>query len=301
MSLRFNVPESEYRADPSLSVHLLHEFHRSPAHYQLALRGETKEATPAMLLGRAVHCAVLEPDRFTTSWVCGPESRRGKAWEQAELVAKHDGAEILPEPEHQKVVAIADAVRAHPAAAQLLAGSVDAREVSWFADIDDQHGGTRPAKGRADAIAFDRGVAWDLKTCQNASPEFWQKVTLDYRYHVQGAYYLDGLALCGHPNLLWVVVAVETAPPYAVSVIWNDEKWIDAGRLAYRDDLWNLRDREQRNDWSAYGTGVHTLGADGWVGRKITEGLSWESFTRPQAAPNAPASLSSTSTEGTSI
>ena len=276
--LYHNLDETTYHAHPALSVHLLHEFRRSPAHYQLALAGRGKEATPAMILGRAVHAAVLEPESFGLGWVCGPETRRGKAWDQAEASAHSLDMEILPESEYNRVIAIASAVRAHPAATKLLAESEGDREVSWFAGIDDQHGGTRPARGRCDAICHDLKIIWDLKTCQSANPQDLQRVTLDFRYHVQGAFYVDGLALCGYPDYSWVVVAVESQPPHNVSVIWYPPAWIDAGRLAYQTDLMKLRDCELSGDWSGYGTGVHTLGADGWVAKKMQEDGTWQNL-----------------------
>lgn len=273
-----NLDETEYHAHPALSVHLLHEFRRSPAHYQMALAGRGKEPTAAMILGRAVHAAVLEPEKWLSGWVRGPESRRGKTWESAEYAAHEAGREILPEPEYERVATIADAVCAHPVAARLLGGSEGDREVSWFANIDDQHGGTRPARGRCDAICHDLKIVWDLKSCENADPANWQRVTLDYRYHVQGGFYIDGLGLCGHPDYIWVVVAVESKPPHGVSVIYYPPAWIDAGRMAYQTDLMKLRACELSGDWSGYGNAVHTLGADGWVAKKMTEDGTWQNL-----------------------
>ena len=277
--LYHNMNETEYHAHPALSVHLLHEFRRSPAHYRLALEGHGKEPTPAMILGRATHCCALEPDKWASDWVRGPESRRGKkVWESAEYEAHQRGQKVLPEPEYDRVTTIADAVRAHPIAARLLAESVNDREVSLFADIDDQHGGTRPARGRCDAICHDLKIVWDLKSCECADPAAWQRVTLDYRYHVQGAFYVDGLALCGYPDYTWVVVAAESKPPHGVSVIYYPPAWIDAGRLAYQTDLAKLRECELSGDWSGYGQNVHTLGADGWVAKKMQEDGTWQNL-----------------------
>ena len=66
-------------------------------------------------------------------------------------------------------------------------------------------------KGVADRIT--NGAIWDLKTCQDASPDAFSKIVANYKYHLQAAVYS---LLTGRDDFQWL--AVEKAPPYNSAV-----------------------------------------------------------------------------------
>src|SRR5690606_4436228 len=56
------MPWDDYLALPGVSITRLKELGRSPQHYRYR-RDNPKESAP-LTLGRAAHCAVLEPERY---------------------------------------------------------------------------------------------------------------------------------------------------------------------------------------------------------------------------------------------
>ena len=58
-----DLPNEEYHRCDGVSNSMLSDMARSPAHFQAARRRQ-REETPAMAIGTAIHCAVLEPERF---------------------------------------------------------------------------------------------------------------------------------------------------------------------------------------------------------------------------------------------
>ncbi|WP_175404834.1 PD-(D/E)XK nuclease-like domain-containing protein, partial [Endozoicomonas atrinae] len=59
-----NLPEMDYHGGAGLSASTLVEMGRSPAHCKAKLDGLREKRTRALDLGQALHCAVLEPERF---------------------------------------------------------------------------------------------------------------------------------------------------------------------------------------------------------------------------------------------
>ena len=77
-----NLPQNEYRTAEGVSRSELHVLARSPMHYKYA-QDHPREETPALTFGSALHCYVLEPERFADEYiVVGKIDRRttkGKA------------------------------------------------------------------------------------------------------------------------------------------------------------------------------------------------------------------------------
>jgi len=68
----YSIEEDEYHKLTAFSNTDLKLIARSPAHYYAARLDparEEKEPTPAMIAGRILHCAILEPDLFDSRFV----------------------------------------------------------------------------------------------------------------------------------------------------------------------------------------------------------------------------------------
>ena len=188
-----------------LSYSALKQFAKSPNHYLMYVGREFVE-TPAMVLGSALHCAVLERYEYGERYAIAPKfDRRTKAGkEQAEAWAMaSDGVTAITAEQDQAVQAMKHAIRSHGAAARLLNGT--RCEVPVEGKIE----GVR-FKGVIDAIG--KSYVVDIKTTTDASPEGFRKQAANFDYHLQAAIYtqLTGRAF------KWV--AVESAPPYNVAV-----------------------------------------------------------------------------------
>ncbi len=236
---RSGIPIDQYhRATPGISKSNLDDAHRSIAHY-LAGLGAERKATPAMAFGEAFHARVLEPERFESAFAVSPECdlrtkdgrERMTAWR-----AEHQGAIGIAAEWATSIDSMYDAVVSHPIAGRLFEGG-DAEHSFWWRDRET--GLTckcRPDYLRPDAIAVD------LKTAADASPEGFTRAVFNYRYHVQQAFYSDGIAsVLGVPLGGFLFVAVEKDPPYAVAVYNLDDFASQRGRLDYQDDLARIK------------------------------------------------------------
>ena len=257
------MSNAEYHALPSISKSGLDLIHRAPALYKWR-RENPQEPTPAMRLGTLTHTAVLEPEKLAASIIATPKIDRrtsaGKAAWESFLIAS-EGKELVDPDEMEKLAAICDAVRAHPAAAKALAGSpVIEQSIFW----------TDPTTGidcrcRPDCVT-QQGVIVDLKTTRDASPDGFAKSVAQYRYHVQSAFYSDGYrAAFGQPPKGFAFIAVETEAPYLVAVYVASVDMIERGRLAYQSDLETLRECLAADTWPGYSSSPLTLDLPKWA------------------------------------
>lgn len=269
----YDLPNNEYHSCEGISKSSLDLIHRSPAHYIASLESPTEE-TPAMILGSAVHAAILEPDRFEEDYIVAPEFNKrttaGKAayaaWEMENV---RNWIVVLSKETMAQVKAMRDSVLLHPVAGPLLEQEGKA-ETSIFWHEADILGQLEVApdfvlsKCRPDKLLFD-GRVLDLKTTQDARQNEFMRSVANFRYHVQQAYYTSGITEqfggCGD----FIFIAVEKAPPYAVNVVQLDEDAALVGREAYREDLYRYVKCKLTNEWPAYEPYIQTISLPRWA------------------------------------
>jgi len=253
------LSNAAYRALDAVSKSDLDLIARSPAHWKYAI----PEETPAMRIGSAVHCVVLEPESFAARYVSAPDiDRRTKAGKEAfaEFETEHAGKIVLSVEDSVLCQRIAESVRAHPRAAALL--SAGQPEVSAF--WNDPEFNVR-CRARYDWLTPD-GLALDLKTTQDASASAFAKSCAAFRYHVQSAWYQDGyLQATGELPLGFVFIAVEKAPPCAVALYELDGDAVDYGRALARRDLARYVTARELDVWPAYPETVQPLSLPRWA------------------------------------
>lgn len=193
----------------------LKHLRRSPKHYAHAVTNQRPD-TASMRLGRAVHTATLEPDRFALDYVVWKDGdRRGKDW--LAFKAAHDGETILKLDEYLRACAIRDAVRSHPLVAPYLVEGKAEHVLQWT----DQRTGLA-CKARADWIA--PGLVLDIKTARDAVDlRAFASTAWRMGYLHQLHFYTAGArAVTGREHEA-VIVAVENAEPFDVVVYRLDE------------------------------------------------------------------------------
>lgn len=202
----------------------LKQMARSPAHYIESLRG--RPDTASLRRGRIVDALV-----FGETPVVFDGTRRSKAYEQFE--AQHEGADIFTISEYEDARPIADSILKNPEhseAARLLRGGAIKTRIFW-----EWLG--RARTGEPD-VAGEFLV--DLKVTRCAQPDVFKRDALRFAYHAQLADYRNGLILSGaQPPSECYIVAVETAPPYPVTVLRLTERTIEQGERLCR--LWMER------------------------------------------------------------
>lgn len=223
----YDMSMSDYLAIPAISNSGLTLVNRSPAHYRAGFRKSTK----AMDMGTAIHCAVLEPDRFATDYLLLRDvtDRRSAAYKQA--CAEVAEAKALIAGEVKVVEGASNAVRDNPHCAALISGNIKT-EVSVVAV--DPETGVR-VKCRFDALQ-DGNKGRDLKKTQDIR-DFYKAIA-NYRYHCQEAFYRDVYYWATGSQLEdFAFIVVEEQPPHANRPIRIDSESLEIGRMVYREDL----------------------------------------------------------------
>lgn len=229
----------EYAKIDAINFTTLKETRKSPKHFKYR-RENPREDTTRLGLGRAAHTAVFEPDRFPLDYAVFRGARRaGKAWD--EFQDANEGRTILKADEYAACLAMRDAVRACPAAAKWLKAGKPEHTITW---TDKETG--LPCKARIDWLSI--GSELDLKTTATVDPRWFGSAAARLGWHIQQAFYLDGLAAHGLvPEAR--IIAVEAEPPHDCAVFLLNEDVLYAAREEMRELLRRVAGCMERNEW----------------------------------------------------
>jgi exodeoxyribonuclease VIII len=159
---------------------------------------------PAYVSGRAVHCAVLEPDEFDCRYVVEPDFAQMARNEYGNLRTKsaqnyrdelskewnestQEDAERISQDDHDMAMRCAEAVRSNKHCVELMRGAIYEQVVLW------ETRGIK-CKGRLD-ILTDRVV--DLKFTRRDNLHDIDRDAAQFLYHGQVAWYHDGAVKAG--------------------------------------------------------------------------------------------------------
>lgn len=219
---------AEYCASPQMNWSSLKEMAVSPKRYKWRTEHPPPDK-PDFKLGRAIHCAWLEPGRFETGYVVKPEglklgTHEGKDWK---ILA--GDREVTTAVVPQCVLSLKE----HTEAAKLLKGCRTEETIQWV----DQRTGVA-CKARHDIIGVDYFA--DLKKCRDLA--WFEKDAAKFLYHGQIAWYLDGAVAAGALpyDAKAFIIAVEDHDECDVIVYPVGEENLNKGRALYRRllDLW---------------------------------------------------------------
>jgi hypothetical protein len=240
-----------YHALKAVSPSQIKVLGRSPLHYFdqfLAEDREKREPTPAMLIGTALHTAVLEPELWDSNIAVPPHSfdRRTKAGKElaAEFERESAGKIVLTLDDADQVRRMADAVRLHPAAGFLL--ELPGRREASYTWKDPATG--LECKTRPDWHSEDRRIVVDVKTTRDASRVEFAKSIANLDYHVQAAWNQGALEA-----QQFLTIAVETTRPFAVAVYPASGAMIAAGMRRIEAAMTLLAECHASGKWPGYG------------------------------------------------
>lgn len=232
----------------------------------LAHKDEQLKVTPALLTGQAMHTFCLEgPEAFENKFAVAPDvdKRRKEGKEAYEQFERFKAGRIeLKNDDFLVCQRARAALLAHPAAKNILPILEDIETSFYWIDTDT---GVL-CKCRTDGIAPGIAVV-DLKTCLDASTQKIERDAYNYAYHIQAAFYLDGVnAVLGTDYSLFAFLFVEKAPPWGVNVVIYDQAAIRKGRDDYKHTLEHYA--EYQADPTIY-TGINpeavTIGLPPWA------------------------------------
>lgn len=261
--IRSRVPWDAYAALPGCSITRIKELRRSPLHYRHRLLNPKQ--SPSLTLGRADHCAVLEPERYDTDhavWSRRTSSgklapRSGKYWDA--FKAENGSREILTADQHAMAMTLQAAVRSNPDAMRYLASGDPEVTLEWPLL-------GRQCKGRVDWFTdIDGPVTVGLKTARDCRPFQFGNQAARLGYHLQWAYYADGYKVITGVMPRVVEIVVEAEPPHAVGVYRVPDDILQQGFDDYMRLLELLAECERDGHWPGPVVGEQELTLPSWV------------------------------------
>jgi len=262
------MDNTAYHAHPAISKSHLDQVARSPLHYWAAfldLARQPREATAAMAIGSALHTHVLELDQWDARYVTAPDgidrrTKMGKAeWEV--FTTASTGRTVLTKADADLVMRMGRAVFGHPAAAMLLGLPGKAETTHMWTDAATG----LQCKCRPDWLTDDGRIMVDVKTTENASPREFARSIATWRYHVQAAWYLDGIEQStGTRPEQFLFVCVEKKS-FACAVYAADAEMIAAGAKAAARDLEMLATCKAADAWPGYSDQIEPISLPAWM------------------------------------
>lgn len=192
------------------------------------------------------------------------------AFLRGEYARDNEGKTELTPAEWRDVRGMRDKALENPILANLLTDPRGVAEASvyWIDGETKQLCRCRPDLWVGDVIL-------DIKTTDDAREEKFEKSIHNFRYHVQEAYYMDGIKAaieqgaelppgCKMPTT-FVFGVIEKKRPYLNNVLKIRAESVEIGRRDYRRDLRTYADCMQSGKWPGYGDGVKSVGLPEWA------------------------------------
>lgn len=247
----YGLPEEVYRSAPGVNNSTLKLMRRSPRHYLNALENPEHKDSPALLFGRLVHQAILEPYK-PKGYVIRPDgmkfsTKEGKAWRDEQTLP------IIDSEDAERIASITGSVMEHPIWGDVKAGWGDEKsgrtEVSVFKK--DPTTGLL-LKARIDCLIGKRII--DIKTTEDASAASFAKSCQAFGYARQAAFY-------GLVTGCWdfTFLAVEKEAPYACQAFRIAKGCIQTAIQQIRLDLDRIKECITLQDWPSYETSTKEI------------------------------------------
>jgi len=234
-----------------LSASALKAFAKSPNHY-LDYVQRKFEPSPAMQLGTLIHCMTLEPNEVGKRYAIAPQvDKRTKAGKEIWLAFEQENQdkEVIKRDFYEQAWSCVQNVLDNPIFARVRFESHHVEE-----ELNGELFGF-PFTARIDLET--EGFVYDLKTCQDASPEGFQRAAHNLDYHLQATIYR---LMTGKP-FRWI--AVETSSPCNVMVYNQSEEAFERTKVRLEKLV------KQFVDWDGtpmgYSNEVQTIDLPRWA------------------------------------
>lgn len=260
------IPPEQYHANPALSASgaklLLPP--NCPALYRWQQdNGQPPKA--AFDFGHAAHGLVLGCGDPVT--VVEADNWLTKAAKETRAAAYADGRIPVLAREWEQVQGMAAAIRQHPDASALLDPDHGQPEASLF--WEDLHRPGLWRRGRLDWLPDTDGgrlLVPDYKTCQSAEPRAIARSVANYAYHLQAAWYVDGIATLGlAEDVAFLFIFQEKTPPYLITVCQLDLEAMRTGHVLAQRALDVYADCTATDTWPGYTSDVELISLPGWA------------------------------------
>lgn len=258
----------------------------SPRNYIYGVAGyhETPDEEPDYFrFGRAIHMAVLEPDRFRRHFICEPrfegETEKGEMSTRSKK-AKELRAEwfadlpadalVLSEKELNILLEIIDCLLEHPQASNMFKNGKPEVTGRFTHPIYGVNCKIRP--DYLTVLPNGEIYFFDLKSTRSADARLFSSESARLLYHVKMSFYWDGLTeIFGRPPTACALIPVEKNIPSRAEVYWLNEDDLAKGR---------------RKCHYAFETLLKCVNNNKWPRRKaVAQMLSLPNYTEDESLP----------------
>lgn len=291
----YSMSAAEYHADPCETMSLSSTGARELVSDCPALFRYRREATRHANhfdVGTGAHLMVLEPEKFEEEIVLvqgyTKDGKPSDGYRTPDAKEQHDAAYAagkvpLLAAEIEKVKAMRAAIWDDPVASMAFRDGRPEQSIFWK---DEEFGiwcRTRP-----DFVPKHGRYLVDYKSANSANPDDFAKAILNYGYHQQAAWYLDGYeAVTGQrPEGFWFIVQMKE-PPFLVSICRIDDASIHAGQVLNRYAKGVLAWCLEHDKWPGYQPRVNecaricSVSLPGFGHKKFEDGFEAGLFEPP--------------------
>lgn len=208
---------------------------RSPAHFQRYLNRK-EESLPHLDLGTAVHCAILEPERFHREYISLPVNKIDIFHEaDLQLIQGEKQVRFLTESQMAVVEGIVEQLERKPDIKHMMQTGQPEKSLFWR----DPKTGIR-CKIRPDMLVLPDFML-ELKTTFDPSLAVFQRTCQMQFYHMTAAMYLAGVEQVTGIRPAYMFVVASRFPPYSVESFVPSTSLLDKGNDLFREALKKLK------------------------------------------------------------
>lgn len=227
---------------------------------------DEKAPTGPLVWGRAAHCLLFEPDKFTSRFHCWPERRAGNEYKFFAQAARECGAEVLNLKQFASVVEAGKAfAQAEDVKPLICSGKA---EVSLFTteEIEGPDGELFDIqlKHRLDWINGTPNVIVDLKSTRNMNARGFSRDFYGYNYDLKLGMYQRALEKLTGIKYPVSVVLLEKKPPFDLAVMPVPNEVLERGAKKALGVLREMVQAIKTNKWPGKGSEEMVLDTPVW-------------------------------------
>ena len=244
------MTEQEYRQHPAISRSELFKIKESPEKFRYFM-DNPEPPTPSLIFGQLFHAMALQPETVNEQFAVALNvDKRTKAGKEAfaEFEAESEGKTVVTADMYQQSTEMCEALNRNEFVKKLLKGEKE-KPFFWNDDLTGE-----PCKCRVDCLTElgDSLIVVDLKSTENAETDAFMKSAIKYGYDFQSAMYSKGVEVNTGKKPLFVFIAIEKKPPYAINILQADELLIRRGYDLFRELIGIFHDCKQTGNFYGY-------------------------------------------------
>lgn len=185
-------------------------YHKTPRYYRTLKDNPESKNRDALIIGRATHKYILEPDLFLNEYHVYPAEVRKNSAAYKKHAEDGKGKELIKSSIMEQIEGMANSLKEYYNFLDLLRSGMTEHAMFVYDEEFDV-----VLRIKADSVLSDKVL--DLKTTTDASDEAFSKSVANFGYDLQAWLYLRICELGNEPKRMFGFIAVEKEKPYLVN------------------------------------------------------------------------------------